>query len=73
MIETAEGGNKFKTESWEVMQKELGTIQSLILQPFVFHYSRDTKDKRLSLAIYRLQNNFKMALRTSDTPEATIE
>lgn len=69
LIEAQEKPDEFKTESWKVMQKELGTLNSLIMQPFVFHYARDTKDKRLSLAIYRLQNNFKMALRTSESPE----
>jgi hypothetical protein len=69
LIEAQQQPDEFKTESWKVMQKELGTLTSLILQPFIFHYARDTKDKRLSLMIYRLQNNFRMALRTAESPE----
>ena len=69
LIEAAGSGDEFKTESWKVMQKEFGTIEAAILKPFVFHYVRDTKDARLSLAIYRLKNNYQMALRTAKDPE----
>ena len=56
-------------KSQAVFQRELGTLYSTLLRPFVFHYLRDTGDVRILRDIYRLEQEFRRAIRFEENLE----
>jgi hypothetical protein len=61
--------DEYTQRNKEIFQQELGKLNSTLLSPFVFHYTRDTKDKRLQRMLYNLEQNYREVVKTTDDPE----
>lgn len=64
---------EFKTNAFDVLQKDLGTLTAVLLQPFIFHYVRDIKDVRLQKDIYWFIRDSKNILKYTKDPEKKRE
>ena len=58
MLESAEAG-EISAENFKILQKDMGTLQAIILKTFVFNYIRGPQEIKAMMAIKNLQAEFK--------------
>ncbi len=68
LLESAKAG-EIKADSFKALQKDFGKFEAVILRPFVFNYLRETKEKRKSWAVKKLQKEFRLMMLVSPSKD----